>query len=86
MIIIWGTRTKEKIMAIAAPHNCESCNNTVQFQLIRVMRWFTLFWIPIFPFSIKYFLSCPVCNNGWQLKKEQAKAMIADVQSNNLQQ
>jgi NADH pyrophosphatase NudC (nudix superfamily) len=35
------------------------------------MTWFTLFFIPVFPYSIKYFLSCPICQYGLTLDSKQ---------------
>lgn len=77
MIIIWGSRTFKKIMAYTGPYTCNHCANPTQFHLVRVATWFTLFWIPIFPYSFKYFHICPVCNQGVQLTKDQAKGMEA---------
>jgi len=32
-----------------------------------ISTWFTLFFIPVFPYENKYFLSCPVCSFGVKL-------------------
>ncbi|MDR1410115.1 MAG: zinc ribbon domain-containing protein [Oscillospiraceae bacterium] len=78
MIIIWGTRSKAKILGITAPQICQHCGNLVQNEVIRVMRWFTLFWIPIFPFSIKYHLACPICKNDRPVNKAEAESAIIE--------
>ena len=28
------------------------------------MTWFTLFFIPVIPYEIKFFLTCPICQYG----------------------
>lgn len=81
MIIIWGSRTFQKILAHTGPYTCNNCNNPTPFNLIRVANWFTLFWIPLFPVSIKYYHTCPICNQGTQLTKQQAKDMQAQFAS-----
>ena len=58
MFIVWGTRTFKKILGNAEMYTCDNCNNANEFQVVRTAQWFTLFWIPIFPFSNKYFIMC----------------------------
>ena len=81
MFIIWGTRTFKKIMTQTGPYTCNNCNNAVHFQLLRVATWFTLFFIPIFPVSFKYFHICPICSQGQQVKKDIAKNIMAQQQN-----
>jgi len=77
MIIIWGTRASKKILGDTAVYSCNNCNNANPHQIVRVMKWFTLFWIPIFPFSIKHFITCPICSHDVQINKDQAAAELA---------
>lgn len=77
MIIIWGSKDFNKVLCQTGPYTCTNCSNPTPFNLVRVARWFTLFWIPIFPYSFKYYHFCPVCNQGVQLTKQQAKDMQA---------
>lgn len=70
MFIIWGTETKNKVLGnLKEMNHCEYCNNTSSFEVIRYMKWFTIYWIPLFPISIKYYICCPNCNYGKQIKK-----------------
>ncbi len=81
MFIIWGTKGIEKHLGFSAqPYRCQHCNNTEYYKIMRVRTWFTLFWIPIFPISSKYFITCPICNYGMKLKKEEALAMVEQQQ------
>ena len=84
MFILYGTRSFKKIMAQTGPYTCNHCSNATFFNVVRVAQWFTLFFIPLFPFSFKYFHICPVCGNGQKIKKDIAKNMIA--QANGEQQ
>ena len=64
MIIIYGTRGFEKILGQTVAYSCARCNNIALFNVVRIRKWFTLFWIPIFPYSSKYYMVCPVCGSA----------------------
>ena len=40
---------------------CENCNNEEFWHLCKNSVWFTLFFIPIFPYENEKLLVCPVC-------------------------
>jgi len=86
MFIIWGTHTYKKLIGAAKTVNCGHCNNVVTFQILRARTWFTLFWIPIFPVSSKYFILCPICGSGIQVKKDQALAEVTSTEPPQLNQ
>jgi len=48
------------------------------------MTWFTLFFIPVFPYSIKYFLSCPICKYGLVLDQKQINEIKPLAEANQL--
>jgi hypothetical protein len=62
-------------------HTCPNCRNSEYWQLQKISHYFTLFFIPIFPHSSKYWYYCPVCNRGVELEADTAKyyKVIADV-------
>lgn len=71
MIIFgWGCQTIKQI-GIAFKQLCGHCHNEEYWVLQKITTWFTIFFIPIFPYSIKYFLSCPVCKYGLTLNQKQ---------------
>lgn len=80
MFIIWGTHAFKKIIGATRVYNCNRCGNANPFQIIRIAKWFTLFWIPLFPVSIQYFIACPVCQDGVKVKKEEAMNAINAVE------
>jgi hypothetical protein len=73
MIILgWGRVTKKQYgptMAI----QCPNCGNDTWLQLYRYRKWFTLFFIPVFPYSSTHSLSCSVCSQGVELNGEQVR-------------
>ncbi len=71
MIIFgWGRQTIKQIGAVFKTL-CNHCHNEEYWILARITTWFTLFFIPIIPYSTKYFLSCPVCKYGVTLNDQQ---------------
>lgn len=79
MFIIWGTRGMEKILGYTGQkYQCGHCNNVSQYKVFRRQKWFTLFWIPIFPFSSEYYVCCPICNYGQKVPKEEAQRLVSE--------
>ncbi len=71
MIIFgWGRQTIKQI-GVTFKQICGHCKNEEYWVLSRIITWFTLFFIPVIPYSIKYFLSCPVCQYGLNLNQKQ---------------
>lgn len=66
----WGRRTLTNHGATYAV-KCPNCNNTKFWNLIHLKLWFTLFFIPVFPYESKHLIVCPVCQNGITLKGQQ---------------
>lgn len=77
MFIITGSKEFRKVLGINQYMSvCENCGYGVSYQLVRSVSWFTFFWIPIFPYSFKYYLMCPSCEFGYKLKKKQAEELL----------
>jgi hypothetical protein len=85
MIIIWGSKGFQKLLGYTQMTQCAHCNNINPFQVLCVRTWFTLFWIPIFPFSTKYLIMCPICGYGSDTHKEYAMQQVASVSLHELQ-
>lgn len=54
---------------------CSHCNNEDYFYLKVVTTWFTLFFIPIFPYERYHFLYCPTCEYWLKLDSDQVNAL-----------
>ena len=64
-IIIFGTRGRTVADANASSTTtvCSSCQRVVSLQPVRNKRYFTLFFVPIFPIEKgKPAYKCPECN------------------------
>ena len=77
MIIIWGSRDFSKLLGNTKAYTCANCNHVNYFCVTRESTWFTLFFIPIFPYKIHHIVACPVCSYGARMPKEQALAEVA---------
>ncbi len=49
---------------------CANCHNTEVWQLKKISKYFTLFFIPVFPTDSDNFYHCPICNYGVSLEGE----------------
>ncbi|MDO9580295.1 MAG: zinc-ribbon domain-containing protein [Bacteroidales bacterium] len=70
VIFGWGRQTIKQI-GVVFKNLCSHCNNEDYWILTLRITWFTIFFIPILPYSIKYFLSCPICKYGLVLDQKQ---------------
>ncbi|MGO9028390.1 MAG: zinc ribbon domain-containing protein [Acidimicrobiales bacterium] len=52
---------------------CQRCQRPSAHAVFKLRTWFTLFFIPIFPISIKYATACPMCGAGTKIDKAQAE-------------
>lgn len=66
MIIYGWNRQTRRIVGTVGTTNCSHCNMTSDFHLVQRRTWFTLFYIPVIPYSSKYFVLCSRCEWGWQ--------------------
>ncbi len=84
MIIFgWGFQTI-KNFGPAFRRLCDHCHNEEYWILTRVMTWFTLFFIPIFPYEIKHHLACPICKYGLVLNGDQTSKIKPLAEANQL--
>ena len=70
MIIFgWGKVTNKKYGPTMVT-KCPNCHNETWLQLYMYRKWFTLFFIPVIPYSTNHLLLCEVCSQGVELKGE----------------
>lgn len=82
MFFIFGWNHEKKTnFGPVEEHTCEHCNNTKMWNLSETERYFTLFFIPIFPHDRDRWLLCPICTYGIKLEKEDFESYktIADL-------
>jgi hypothetical protein len=59
-MIIWGYNTTI-LGAVDLPMKCKSCRNS-NISVVHTLRYFTLFWIPIFPYRKDKDFFCESCD------------------------
>ncbi len=71
MFIIIGTKIrKEDRGCLPEMRLCPRCRRVVYERIIREQRWFSVFWVPLFPIHTEEYLQCPCC--GLTFPTEQA--------------
>ncbi|HKS44128.1 MAG TPA: zinc-ribbon domain-containing protein [Amycolatopsis sp.] len=79
-MLIYGWR-KRVLHLATATYLCGQCHNPTAHALRRAVTKFTLFFIPLFPISSKYFTVCTFCGATNQLSKAEAQQVLAVQQS-----
>ena len=80
MLILFGTRSRVRVMAMVT-FLCRTTNQSAAHRLSQITRWFTLFFIPVFPIGRRYVLTCIACGQSSKLTKEQADEIVARVEA-----
>jgi len=75
-MIIWGFRQRVLQLAMVT-FLCGQCSNPSAHALRKAVNKFTLFFIPLFPISTKYFTQCTFCGCTNRITKEQADQVLA---------
>ena len=84
MIIFgWGKVTKKFVGGVMT-RSCDYCNEKGVWQLALIRTWFTLFFIPIIPYSKKYCIMCPKCGSYISLTQEQYNEIKNELESSNV--
>lgn len=60
--IVWGSRGRQKEIDNGQFY-CPDCGDHKNYRLVAVTRWFTLYWIPLFPMGkpVGEFVECGSC-------------------------
>jgi hypothetical protein len=83
VIFGWGRKTVKQI-GVVFKKLCNHCHNEEYWVLTKITTWFSLFFVPIIPYSTKYFLSCPVCKYGLDLNQKQIEEIRPLAETNQL--
>ncbi|MFE1235206.1 zinc-ribbon domain-containing protein [Streptomyces tendae] len=75
-MIIFGTKGYLYQLAILTLV-CARCGNPAAHTLRKRVTKFTLFFVPLFPFSTKYTTQCTFCGAEQQVTREQAEQLQA---------
>jgi hypothetical protein len=78
-VLIFGVRTRVAILA-TINYICARCGVSAAHRVSRRRRWFTLFFIQVFPIgAAKYTDTCINCGGVRLLTKEQADSVVPPV-------
>jgi hypothetical protein len=76
VIILWGFRRRLARLGVVFAL-CSACHTPAAQPVIRVRRWFTLFFIPIIPLGTKYHTTCTMCGKSFRITGEAATQLLA---------
>ncbi len=74
MFILFRGHQTRKDYGPTLPMKCLNCKDDVWLRLVNIKTWFTIFFIPVFPYKWEYYLLCNICSQGvklepWQIDK-----------------
>ena len=79
MVLIAGWGDKGRVIGQTEIALCEHCNNSNPFNVVEQTKRVTAFFIPVIKWDYRYFVACPVCNYGLELRnKEAALELVAN--------
>ncbi|MEU4249866.1 zinc-ribbon domain-containing protein [Amycolatopsis sp. NPDC026612] len=84
-MLIWGWRTRIYVLAMTT-FLCGRCGNPASHAVRKAVTKFTLFFIPLFPISVKYTAQCTFCGIENRIPKEDALRLQAQEEQNQAQQ
>lgn len=74
-MIIWGTRRRNNVLG-QLQYVCPGCQQPTFHAVVRTRYWFTLFFIPTFPFSKSTTARCMKCGFQEKVNNKQADEML----------
>ena len=63
--------------------HCQNCKRTSYWQLEKISKYFTIFFIPIYSYNDNFWFHCPICNHGVELDNDQFKNYKSITDINN---
>jgi len=70
MFILFGTRVSEQIVNVVS-FVCGFCHTAARQNVVKSSNRFTLFFVPLFSFSTRYYNECTNCHGITALTKAQ---------------
>lgn len=82
MIIFGFGHKKNKNLGPVGKIACPNCNNEDFWELVTSRTYFTLFFVPLIPYSSENFIMCPICRVAREVHGDELERMKASAQSN----
>jgi hypothetical protein len=77
-VLIFGFAVSEQLLCTLL-FVCERCGVQAAHRLVRRVRKFSLFFIPLFPVSTRYRDTCTHCGRTIEVSPQQAEAAVRQV-------
>jgi len=74
-VLIFGFGVREHLLSTLV-FVCEVCGNNAPHQLIKRVRKFSLFFIPLLSLGTRYLDSCTACGRTIEVPRAQAEAAV----------
>jgi predicted RNA-binding Zn-ribbon protein involved in translation (DUF1610 family) len=74
-VLIFGFGVTQSLLATLV-FVCETCGTNAAHHLVRRVRKFSLFFIPLFPISTSYVDTCVACGRSIEVTREQAEVAL----------
>lgn len=71
-MLIFGLGVTQVLLATLV-YACETCGNHAAHHLVKRVRRFSLFFIPLFPIGTRYIDTCTACGRDIEVSPEQAE-------------
>ncbi len=71
-MLIFGLGVSQVLLATLV-YLCETCGNNAAHQLVKRVRKFSLFFIPLFPVGTRYVDTCTACGRSIEVSPEDAE-------------
>jgi hypothetical protein len=78
-MIVYGFRSRNKVLG-QTQYGCKQCQRNAYHGVVRSRRFFTLFWIPIFPVGTTTIARCQLCGYQEKVDNKRAEEMFAHQQ------
>jgi hypothetical protein len=72
-MLILGIRVSRVLMATLA-YVCDRCGQNAAHQVVKQVRKFTVFFVPLFPVSTRYLDTCAACGRTVEVPRQRALA------------
>lgn len=70
MVLLFGTSTKQKKLDFIQSIFCSTCKGYEKYEAFITYSIFTLFFIPLFKWNKKYYITCVTCGSLYRLNKD----------------
>ena len=72
-MLIWGFKVYSTLLTTLV-YVCDRCGNHAAHHLVKRVRKFSLFFVPLFPVSTKYLDTCVACGRTLEIPPADAEA------------